>query len=300
VTEGYRVKNVFPGSPAEKSGIIPGCIITMVNNHSVAGITMNNFTDLTKGNIGDTMRLAGLVNGNHIEYTVIIDNYYLQSVFTDSLNATSAVVSITGFHLETISPGGTEEEFFLAMEKLSWAENILFDVRGNGGGILAQALECVSFIVPAGLPSIKLSFRGINGLSTTAETKDSIIVSQRKSKLFSKNFAVVVDEGTASAAEVFVTILKTLLPKTKIVGTRTFGKATGQVMVLGPDSAYARITCMQFSPISGGSYDIVGITPDRTISEGENAIELADSLLSSHSIIKSIDRFNDFADTNAP
>lgn len=100
------------------------------------------------------------------------------------------------------------------------------------------------------------------------------------SDMFTKNIALLADSSTASSAEIFIAGIQSVMPEVKLVGARTYGKARGQILLLGPDSALAKVTCMRFTPVTGDPYDMVGIQPDIPVPEGGDAIDIALSLFS--------------------
>lgn len=127
---------------------------------------------------------------------------------------------------------------------------IILDLRGNGGGIVEQALEICNLIVPEGVIVYTKDKEG--------NVKEE--VSKLKIKPF-KKIVVLTDSMTASAAEIIASALQDSGAAT-IVGTRTYGKGAIQSLIPIPDLGVLKLTTMEYYTRNGKKINKTGIMPD--------------------------------------
>jgi len=280
VSKGYLIKQVFSNSPAQRAGLIKGDIIDSINGVSVAGASYDSFTTIAEGNAGDIRKLDLLRNGGEVKITLVLGAYFAPSVFTDSLDSTTAYIYLSFFSSETDLPGGTAEEMDSALAATAWAPYTVLDLEGNPGGDMDQCVGVCGEFVPNGTKIIKIHEQLLDTISWTVSTVDTFLVSSLPDHALQRKFVVLVDSNTASAAEIFTSCIMSNRPDIKTVGTRTFGKARGQVLNITPDSALVKVTFALFTPILGPQYDLVGIVPAITIPSDSSAITVAEALIS--------------------
>ena len=141
---------------------------------------------------------------------------------------------------------------------------IVLDLRDNPGGLLDEAVEAASALLPEGTPVV--SYDSKDGTSTTLKASgDPDTVTP---------IAVLVDGATASAAEILAGALQDN-QRAVLIGTRTFGKGTVQQPMPLPDGSAIELTIANYRTPSGRSIDGVGLDPDIevAVSAGEKAAE---------------------------
>ncbi|MDD5673958.1 MAG: S41 family peptidase, partial [Chitinivibrionales bacterium] len=166
-----------------------------------------------------------------------------------------------------------------ALQKTQWARYTIFDLQDNGGGLLTQCFAIIGDLVPTGSAIIRFHERKVDSITLAAFTHDTIYYSDGAGQFRNRTLVLLVDSNTASASEVTVSCLKQVYPAIKIIGTHTYGKARAQIMSGTPNNGLAKVTCALISPLSGPSYDLVGIKPDTTIAAGQSALDLAESII---------------------
>jgi hypothetical protein len=115
VKNGYEIRNVFSNSPAKSAGLMKGDTIDSINGVSVAGMGYHVFSGIAGGNTGDKKTLSILRAGGRVTIIVTLGTYLAPSVFTDSLDPTTAYIYLSIFLSETDMPGGTTEELDSAL-----------------------------------------------------------------------------------------------------------------------------------------------------------------------------------------
>lgn len=246
-TGGIYVARVMNGSPAQKAGLLKGDIIIQAGDLEIN----NNFDEaiqVIRGNEGEAVTLKVKRDSEILEFTIVREKFPYESVIYEALDYNIAYITITEFDDKTA------EAFAEALEKAKndGCEKYLFDVRNNPGGDLNAIVAVLDKLLPEG-PIINIVDRKGN---TTTKRSDAACLEAP--------MVVLVNENTASAAELFTAALRDYKLAT-IVGTTTFGKGTMQTITTLPDGSGLRLSTYYYNPPFGENYNGVGITPDVVI-----------------------------------
>ncbi len=215
---GLRVLNSFPKSPARRAGITKGDLITAVNGRSLAGVDSRAATGRIKGPAGTsvTLEVSGGGRGKPRAVRVKrakIDVPLVESRLVERKGKKIGVVKLASFST------GAHGEVRAAIQRLRrrGAEGFVLDLRGNGGGLLQEAVLVSSqFIENGEIVSIRgrtRANRTENAEGDASAPKDAVVV--------------LVDGGSASASEITAGALRDRGRGT-LVGQRTFGKGLVQ------------------------------------------------------------------------
>jgi carboxyl-terminal processing protease len=215
---GLRVEQVFPGSPAAAAGIGTGEVVVAVEGESIAGQSSDEATNKIKGPEGTKVTIE------------VLDP---KTKKTRELTLTRAEVSLpnVSHRLETVRGAklgyvrmlsfseSSSELLKGAVEKVEreGAEGIVLDLRHNPGGLLEQAVLSASIFLPKG--ELVVSTKSRTQGKSTHETVGG--------NLAAKPLVVLVDGGTASAAEILTAALADDGDATT-VGETTYGKGVFQ------------------------------------------------------------------------
>jgi carboxyl-terminal processing protease len=216
VRAGLRISRVFPGSPAQKAGLRRGDVIVAVNGKSIAGVPSQRTTSLIRGRPGTKVTLTWRHEGRPVTRRV-------ERAKVDAPSVTSSLRTVNGAKLGVVElsgfTSGAHGEVRSTVDKLRdrGAKGIVLDLRGNGGGILDEAVLVASVFIPDGtIVSIdgrhrdRRVYRASGGAIPRSVPVD-----------------VLVDEGTASASEIVAGAIQDR-KRGEVVGTRTFGKGVFQ------------------------------------------------------------------------
>jgi carboxyl-terminal processing protease len=249
---GLRVLNVFEGSPAEKAGIEKGEFITEVDGRSIAGLSADVATARIKGPAG-TMVALEIVDPSTFEPRTV----KVKRAAIEVPVATGRTVDVNGrklgiVELATFSEGAhalVEREVNAQLKK--GAEGILLDLRGNGGGLLQEAVLVGSVFIEDGLI---VSTKG----RTKPEKKYDAVGGAIGEDV---PVVVLVDRGTASAAEIVSGAIKDR-KRGAVVGTRTFGKGVFQEVQPLSNGGLLDITVGEYFLPNGENIGDKGVQPD--------------------------------------
>lgn len=257
------VDKVMKNSPAEKAGIKPKDKIISVN-----GIRLRNTDDASviskfRGDIGTSADLTILRRGvrDPINITVVRAIVDIQSVYYEVVKKSGKKFAI--LHISQFSEN-TYHQFCVETEKMiqEKPDYIIFDLRNNPGGFVNSVCAVMSDIVGRG----KILLQSDDGkgeinrvFSFSFRTKDGIF---SKDKTSVKGMVCLVNEGTASAAEIMSSGLRDILG-IKIIGETTYGKGTGWTPVtLKSGKGVCNVTCFKWLTPNGNSIEEVGVDPD--------------------------------------
>ncbi len=276
VQSGFVILEVFPNSPAEQAGLRENDTIIAVDGISVQNIALEQFASLIRGDIGDTRTLSVLRNASQLDFSVTLDRFLAPSVFSDSLDENIAYIFITSFFSQTAVPGGTADEFIDALTETQWAQTTIIDLRNNPGGEVDQTIPVISQFLPANTPIVNTTERRPLYGTDQAQTVESTWVAIETELLaLNREFIILINQSTASAAEIMVSALRENRPEIPTIGTTTFGKARGQAMTITPDSGLAVVTFALLEPVDGASYDMRGIDPQIVVTEPDDPLDEA-------------------------
>jgi carboxyl-terminal processing protease len=235
IEDTVHITKVLAGGPSEKAGLQIGDKFLKVEDTAVTGKTINSdkIKSYLRGPGASKVRVTVLRDGKPIDAVITRGTIPLLSV-----DASYMIDNQTGYiHLNKFS-GTTYEEFMRAMEELQQEgmKKLVFDLRGNGGGILGEAVD----IADEFLSDKKLI------VYTKGDKQDSIPYECRRPGLFETGDVVLlVDENSASASEVVAGALQDW-DRAKIVGRRTFGKGLVQEQFDLKDGSALRLTVARY------------------------------------------------------
>jgi carboxyl-terminal processing protease len=253
VPQGLRVVAVFPGTPAARAGIRAGDVIVGVGKHSLAG-RGNTGTSLITGQQGTTVSLRVLSHGKERVVTIRRANVLVTS---------GGIVSYHGVKLGDLRLTGFTDGSGAALraqvQKVmhQGARGLVLDLRDNPGGLLEEAVNAASIFIPDGTI---VSTDGRNQPRQVYTAKGNAIAPRIP-------MVVLVDRGTASAAEIVTGALKDR-GRAKVVGTHTYGKGVFQEIQQLSNGGALDITVGEYFTPSGhnlgggGVREGAGISPN--------------------------------------
>lgn len=241
---GTVVMTVFENSPAEEAGIMVGDIITKVKGVDVNGKTtseVSNMIKSTNGNVEIEVNRGGITK----TLTLKVSTVSIKSVVKNKYDKTGYL------RIETFS-NTTYKQFKESLETLEkdGIENLIVDVRNNGGGFLNSAVEIAELFVEKGKPIYGLQTKDKKEMykDTTKEKRDYKVI-------------VLINGGSASASEVLAAALKESYGAT-LLGTKSYGKGTVQDTSELESGGMIKYTTAYWLTSKGVTINEKGLTPD--------------------------------------
>lgn len=252
VKGGLRVVQVFDRSPADRAGIVPGETIVSVNGRSIAGLGTNAATARIKGPEGTEVVIGVRPRGGgearrerltRAEIAVPVVSSELETVGGEKLGYVRLAAFSQGAH------GALRK----AVRKLQrrGARGLVLDLRQNGGGLLDEAVLSAGVFLP----------KGATVVTTRSRSQGEEVYEAKGGKLPSLPTVVLIDRGTASAAEILAAALAEDAGA-KIVGTRSFGKGVFQQEIGLSNGGALKLTVGEYFTPQGENLAGAGIQPD--------------------------------------
>jgi carboxyl-terminal processing protease len=255
-SRGLLVDDVFPGSPAATAGLQRGDVIVAVGASSLASRPASYGSQLIKGRAGTRVTLT-ILRGKHTHSVTLQRADIVVPV------AAGEIVTYHGVKLGALTltqfVDGAGAELRTQVEKVlhEGARGLILDLRENPGGLLNEAVNVASIFIPDGTI-----------VSTRGRAQPTEVYVARGGAIpTSIPMVVLVDRGTASAAEIVTGALKDR-GRAKVVGTNTYGKGVFQEIEPLPNGGALDFTVGEyFTPNGtnlggGGVKEGRGITPD--------------------------------------
>jgi carboxyl-terminal processing protease len=211
------IESPVEGFPAHEAGLLPGDKILAVDGKEMKGKKSNEVTDFLKGKSGTTLQLTIEREGEgEIVKSITRENIKMKNVpYYGIIEDNIGYVKLTGF----TPNAGKEVRDAVVKLKEQGADKIALDLRGNGGGLLHEAINIVNVFVPRGETIVitKGKFKEDNKvyktLNTPVDTEIPVVV--------------LIDKGSASASEIVSGSLQDL-DRAVLIGQNSFGKGLVQ------------------------------------------------------------------------
>lgn len=241
-----EIVEIMPDSPASRSDIKVGDLISAVDGNDAAELGYYKALDMMQGKAGTTANFTVYRDGRYIDLSI-------ERAHVDQVNVNYHLYEdgVTGVIRVTTFDAVTAPQFKAAVEDLQkqGATRLVFDMRGNTGGLLTSVVEVLDYLLPEGV-IIRITDSEGNEQTQSSDAAE-----------IDMPMAVLTNGTTASAAELFTAALRDY-DKSVTVGTTTYGKGSMQTIVPFSDGSALRITYRMYSPPKSENYDGVGITPD--------------------------------------
>ncbi len=239
------------GTPAAEAGIRAKDYILKINDKETIDITLPEAVDLIRGPAGSKVKLVLQHQSENDSYEreIARAKISVKSVeveFKQASKGEIAILKVSRFG-ET-----TDSEWDSAVSEITGknVSGVIVDMRNNPGGLLTSAIHLSSEFVSGTVVKQEYS----NG-------QVDFLKADHQGKLLKKPLIVLVNDGSASASEIFAGAIKDN-NRGKIVGEKTFGKGTVQDVVELKDGAGLHITIAKWLTPKGKSIHKEGISPD--------------------------------------
>ena len=247
--DGLHIQSVTEGGPAEQAGLQPGEIIIAADGHDLTGDNAGSASTYIQGEEGTTVVLCVVdLSGEQREVSVIRERIQEDPVSSEMLENHIGYVALENFY------EGSSDHVIAAVEELmaQGAESLVFDMRNNPGGYLAELKDLLDYLLPEG--NIYQSGTRLGPNKVYSSDASCIDVPM----------AVLVNADSYSAAELFAAQLRESVGAI-IVGQPTCGKGYSQLTFELPGERAMNISTKTYYTGAGVSLIGVGITPDEVV-----------------------------------
>ena len=249
------VFSVLDNTPAKEAGIKANDVINKVDDKSVSGMNISEVASLVRGKEGTVVKLE-LIR----KHRKIIKYVKRKSIKIESVKS-SVKRDIGYIQISSFIGTSTSTEFLSALEKTKDSKGLILDLRGNTGGLLANAVFIANMFLDKGTI--------VNIVSRDGKVEN--IKAQNTTAVIDKPVVILVDGASASASEILSGALKDH-HKAVLVGTRTFGKGMVQRIIPLPNSTGLNLTIAKYLTPNGSDINKKGITPDYVVNYTEKDV----------------------------
>ncbi len=277
-----KISSLITGMPAWKSGDlgVNDVIIKIGEGNAeavdVTGYAVTDAVKLIRGSeAGTEVRLTVRKPDGSIKVVILkrgeikLEDTFAKSAIINNGSHKIGYIYLPEFYMDFERPNGAKCSEDVAKEivklKAENVEGIIMDLRGNGGGSLPEVVKMAGLFIEDG-PICQVRGRD--------ESKPYVWKDRDKSVLYTGPLTVMIDEGSASASEIFAAAIQDY-HRGIVIGSSSYGKGTVQRTIpLNPEAenpAFAKnsedlgtvkLTLQKFYRINGGTTQLKGVTPD--------------------------------------
>ena len=241
VGENVIINEPYAGSPAHKYGLQCGDEIIAIDGVPVKDLETKESSDRMKGKPGTTVtfKVKKVRNGDTLDINIVRERIHFPDIpYAGMLDDTTGYILQSGF---TENVSAEVRARFNELKKLGM-KRLVLDLRGNGGGLMSEAINIVSLFVPKG--SLVVSSKGntensLKEYHTTLEPIDTDMP-----------IIVMIDSGSASSSEIVSGALQDL-DRATIMGKRSYGKGLVQSIRPLPYNGQLKVTTAKYYTPSG-------------------------------------------------
>jgi carboxyl-terminal processing protease len=253
----------IPGNPAEVAGIMTGDVLLAIDEIPVtAEMTVEEVAGRIRGEKGTTVTLTVIQAGDEVPRNIQIvrDDIFLPSVEADlvALEPTIGYIRLERFSSES----GREVSEAIEALRAEGAQKLILDMRHNGGGLLESAVAVTDHFLSDGLIVYQQS----------RLEQERSYRARRETVAANMPLVVLIDGGTASASEIVAGALQDR-NRAVLIGTRTFGKGSVQLVYDLSDGSSVHVTSARWYTPSGRQIDQYGLEPDIEVEQTQEAID---------------------------
>ena len=245
---GYLIiTRIYKNSSAQTNGLMVGDVITAIDGRSLLGMDGNAAFERIAGDIGTKLSLSLVRDGEEMSVTLIRQQIEIESVTDELLDNNVGYIKITTFNEKT------SDQFTTSLNSLK-ARNmraLVIDIRQNGGGVVSALKPMLNRLITSAVVATAEYADGATKTLIETDSEESLDIP----------IAILVDGGTASAAELFAVALRDEYGAA-LIGTQTYGKAVMQATYGFSDGSGLTISTAKIIPSKSEPYDGVGLKPD--------------------------------------
>lgn len=232
------VVNTIVGGPAERVGVQPNDRIVRIDTLDAVGFKQTDVPKYLRGKTGSKVEIDVVRQGEPepLHFVIVRDKIPLNTV-------DAAYMAADGVGYVKVNRFGrtTMPEFREAYRKLGKPGALILDLRGNGGGLLDQAVEMAGFFLPRGALIVSTEGRAVPPMSFSAPVNGDDLGGR---------LVVLIDENSASASEIVAGAVQDW-DRGIVVGRPSFGKGLVQRQIGLGDGSAVRITVARYHTPSG-------------------------------------------------
>ncbi len=256
----------YEGFPAHKAGLLPGDIIIEINSQAIEGRNADEVRTLLQGQPGTTLNLLLERDGEQWNESIEREVIRVANIpYHGMIDETTAYIKLSGF---TRRAGREVRDAFLELKKEYEVESLVIDLRGNGGGLLHEAVNITNLFVDKEKLVVNTQGRLENRTSVHRTLNDPLDTEIP--------LVILVDRASASASEIVAGAIQDY-DRGVILGHRTFGKGLVQNVVPLSYNTQLKVTVAEYFIPSGRGIQAINYAerrPDGSVSKVPDSLKV--------------------------
>lgn len=253
----FYISEMFDNSSAKKAGLKEGDIISKVGKKAVDSLSLDELSKLIKGQVGSKIKITVLRGTEEKTFSVKRNVIEIPSVHSKVIEANEQKI---GYLLIDDFAANTFSQFESELKRLENKKirSFVFDVRDNPGGHLSQVTDILDLFFDKKTVLYQIETKGKKEkIYASTSTKRDISV------------VILINSGSASAAEIFASSFQDNYKNAILVGTTTYGKGTIQKAVSLSSGASLKYTTQKWLTSKGKWLNEKGVIPDEKVEQSD-------------------------------
>lgn len=242
-----RVVSLIKGAAAEAAGVLPGDIFWEVDGKNVVGLTQSELASIVRGPAGTQVTIVFKRGTEFITFTITRVRFEAPNVEFEVLDGNIAYISLAEFRSNSRAQ---LERAFQELD-INNRKALIFDLRGNPGGLLSSVVDIASLFIKDGVILYE----------TFGDGSEQVFEANGSYADIRVPIVMLIDEGSASASELLAGAIKDL-DVAVLIGEKTFGKGTVQTLESLSNGGTLRLTIARWLTPNRNWIHDVGISPD--------------------------------------
>lgn len=259
----------YEGFPAQKAGLKPGDKIIEIDGDAAEGKNSSIISEKLKGTPGTSLVLTVQPYGDTLnkQVEIIREKVKIPNIpFTGMVNENIGYIALTQFNPNAAAD---VKRALLDLKSDNKLEGVILDLRGNGGGLLSEAVGIVNLFVPKGQTVVTTKGK-LNENAQVHSTRNGAVDTKIP-------LVVLVNDNSASASEIVAGAIQDL-DRGVVIGERTFGKGLVQNVLPLPFNSKLKVTIAKYYIPSGRCIQAIDYFHENG---NKKAAKVPDSLISS-------------------
>lgn len=253
----YVVVSAIEGSPAFQAGLKPGDVVLEIDGQSIKGTPLPEVLEKVRGKGGSRITLSITHRGLDTPRRVVLRRKMMTVPPVKRMLVADGIGYVRIVNFQTNTARELQKALaFLTNASGGELRGLVLDLRGNPGGLLEQAVHAADLFVHDEV---------ITAVRAKDETLNRVFRGSARGPMVACPIVVLIDRGTASAAEVLAGALRGL-PHVVLMGETSFGKASVQGVFPLSGGIGLRLTTAHYLTSDGKDIDGAGIRPDVAVS----------------------------------